>query len=110
MTNEMMKKAQELFESDAFGKEIETFETVEEIKKALESHGVEISLEETEQICVGIASSQKKDELNEDDLNNVSGGVGFLTAIAVTAAVWGVSYVTGYVVGKIIKKKTGACY
>jgi len=110
MTNEMLLKAQALFESEAFGKEIENCETVEEIQKALEAHGLEITLEETEQICVGIASAQKKDELSEDDLDGVNGGIGILGAIAVTAAVWGVSYAAGYVLGKIIKKKTGVCY
>ena len=109
MTNEMLLKAQELFESEAFGKEIETCETVEEIHKALEAHGVELTLEETEQICVGIAAAQNKDALGEADLDNVSGG-GVLLGIAMIAGAWAFCYVAGYVVGKIIKKKTGVCY
>ena len=91
MTNEMLKKAQELFESEAFGKEIESCETVEEIHKALEAHGVELTLEETEQICVGIAAAQNKDELSESDLDNVSGGMSLLVGIGIILFLAGVA-------------------
>lgn len=107
MTHEMLTKVQTLMESEDFGKEIETVESAAELKVALEAHGVEITLQEVDEICVGIASN-KGDNLSESDLENVTGG-GFLTGCAIVAGGWAVSYIVGYVAGKIIKKKTGAC-
>lgn len=106
MTNEMLMKVRALMESEEFGKEIENVETADELKTALESHDVEISLQEVDEICAGIAS--KSSDLSEDDLDNVSGG-GFLAGCAIVAGAWAVSYVAGYVAGKVIKKKTGVC-
>ena len=107
MTNEMMDRVKALMEDDSFDKEIENLETAEELQKALEARGVEITVQEVEEICVGI-TSKKGTELGEDDLDNVSGG-GILLGCALIAAGWAVSYGAGYVAGKILKKKSGVC-
>ncbi len=105
MNNESMEKIKALVIDEAFGEEIKDVESLEELQKAFEAHNVEISLDDLEQICVGIALNNS-DSLNEEDLDLVSGGMGPLTALAIT---WGVCYVTGYVAGRIIKRKYKVC-
>lgn len=107
MTTETMAKVQALLESDEFGKELENIETLEGMKTAFEAHGVEITVQEIEEICVGITSANSSD-LNEADLDSVTGGFA-VTGLALIAAGWAVSYIAGRVVGKLIKKKTGVC-
>lgn len=107
MTSEMLTKVQTLMESEEFGKEIENIETAEELKEALGSHGIEITLQEVEEICTSIAS--EKDDFSEGDLDDVTGGFGFVAGCAIVAGTWAVSYVAGYVAGKVAKKKTGVC-
>lgn len=108
MKNEVIEKIRMLMESEAFGKEIENVESAAELKSVFESHGVDVTEEEIVEICRGI-TQDKGDTLSEEDLDAVSGG-GFLTGLAIVAGAWAVSYVAGYVAGKVIKKRTGACY
>ena len=108
MTNEVVGKIHALMECEDFGKEIEKVETAAELKKAFENHGIEITEDEVVEICRGIAA-KNGGLLSEDDLDTVSGG-GFLTGLAIIAGGWAVSYVAGYVAGKVIRKKTGVCY
>ena len=108
MTTEVIEKIRVLMESDAFGKEIENVENKTELKNIFEKYGIDITEDEVVEICRGIAA-KKNDELSEEDLDIVSGG-GILSGLAIVAGAWAVSYVAGYVAGKVIKKKTGVCY
>lgn len=108
MTDIMLKNVQELVASEEFGKEVEELETAEELQAAFARHGVELTPDEVTELCVGIASLNG--ELREDALDTVAGGVpGIITGALIIGGVWALSYGVGYVVGKVIKKKTGAC-
>ena len=82
MDANMMKKLQELLESEAFGKEIENVQSAEELQSAFAAHGVDMTVEEVEEVCAAIVA-KNEGTLDENALEQVSGGVAFLTAAAV---------------------------
>lgn len=108
MDANMMKKLQELLESEAFGKEIENVQSAEELQSAFAAHGVDMTVEEVEEVCAAIVA-KNEGTLDENALEQVSGGIAFLTAAAVCVGACAVSYVAGYVGGRIIRKKSGYC-
>ncbi len=74
MMNE--QKVAELFQSESFKAEVANITTAEELQKAFERHGVDMTLDEVIGLCGQIAHQmQSDDELDEDALENVSGGI-----------------------------------
>lgn len=56
--------------SDSLKEKLAKAENLEEVVKACAEEGVEVTLEELK-----AAEASQKDELNEDDLDNVAGGL-----------------------------------
>lgn len=102
MTNEMLEKVKVLLESDDFGKEIENVDTIEELAKAFETHGVEITLQELKEICMGVVSKNNSDTLDESQLDDVAGGC-VLSGLMIYGATILVSAMGGYVLGRVMR-------
>lgn len=68
-----------LFQDSIFAEEAKNFKTVEDMKKALEAHGIEMSIDEVTELCVAIgkrAAQENGEELSEEALDDVAGGFG----------------------------------
>lgn len=66
------EKFAQLQNSEAFVAALNTIETPEELQKLLQAHGVEMAMEEIEEIAKAACGSTA--ELSENDLDNVAGG------------------------------------
>ena len=95
MDANMMKKLQELLESEAFGKEIENVQSAEELQSAFAAHGVDMTVEEVEEVCAAIVA-KNEGTLDENALEQVSGGIGHMLCAA--------AFAVGYVHGRIVQK------
>ena len=83
-----MEKLAELLKDKAVAEELMRQETVEDAKKFLASKGVDVTDEELQAIHAEIQKqTSESDELNEDQLENVAGGVAISTVISVATAV-----------------------
>lgn len=81
MNNEKLK---ELLKDEAFVKELVEQETVEDAQKLLASKGVDISVDQLNEIHKGVAARlEEGEELSDEQLENVAGGF----ADAITAVV-----------------------
>lgn len=81
MNNEKLK---ELLKDEAFVKELVEQETVEDAQKLLASKGVDISVDQLNEIRKGVAARlEEGEELSDEQLENVAGGF----ADAITAVV-----------------------
>ena len=71
----MNEKLNELLKDESVVKELLQQETAEDAQKFLASKGVEISIEELEEIQKALAAqSGEDDEVNDNELENVAGG------------------------------------
>ena len=70
----MQEKLAELLKDEAVVKELVAKETAEDAQKFLASKGVEISIEQLEEIQKAIAAKSNSEEMNDDDLEKVAGG------------------------------------
>ena len=66
-------KIKEVFSDEAFVNSLMELENVEDVQKALSEKGLDFSPEEIEAIRKGLVGEDE--ELGEDDLENVAGGV-----------------------------------
>ena len=69
-----------LFQDEAFKAEVSELKTAEELQAAFARHGVNITKDEVIDLCGAIAQQMDKgdeEELNEEALENVSGGIAF---------------------------------
>lgn len=84
----MNEKLMELFKDNAFAEKAAACETVEEVLDMIKAEGVETTKEEFDSFMDYIAKtrSENEGELNEGELEQVSGG-GFLTLAAIVSAV-----------------------
>jgi len=72
--NEKIKKINTLITDEEFNKSIKSIKTQEDIQKLFAARGIELTLDEFNEIC-GVADTYlKQGELFEDDLDMVSGG------------------------------------
>lgn len=77
-----------LFQDASFAEEAKNFKTVEDMKTSLEAHGIVMSIDEVTELCVAIgkrAAQENGDELSEEALDDVAGGLGviFWTCVGV---------------------------
>lgn len=84
----MNEKLMELFKDNEFAEKAAACETVEEVLAMIKAEGVETTKEEFDSFMDYIAktSSEHEGELNEGELEQVSGG-GFFTFAAIVSAV-----------------------
>lgn len=72
-------KIKEIFSDEAFVKELFTKETPEEAQALLETKGIELSVDEIVKIrnvlVKKLEQAQSGEELSEDDLKDVAGGI-----------------------------------
>ena len=88
-------KLSALLENKNFVVEMMSKETPEDVQKFFLDHGVEMTIDEINEIGKALADIENgtaTDELSEDSLENVAGGIGPLTAGAIA---WGVVRVVG---------------
>ena len=95
--NERIESAVKLLSDEAFNKEAEGITTADEFQTLFAKHGVELTAEEVEKLCEAIVKSQESGELNENELENVAGGFGFILGLSIGVAVGAAA---GYVYGK----------
>ena len=95
--NERMEAALKLAGDEAFNREAEGIQTAEEFQRLFAGHGVDLSIEEVEDLCAAIVNAEKPGELNENDLENVAGGFGFVLGLSIGLAVGAAA---GYVYAK----------
>lgn len=106
--DERIEKIRELLASEDFGREVADAETSEDFQAAFQRHGVELTIEEVDSILVQAAAASGI-ELNEDLLENVTGGFGVLgTALILVGGVL-VCYGVGWVAGRVLSSKSGVC-
>ena len=89
----MNEKLMELLKDEAFAKELLNENNPEDVQAKLNAKGVDISLEEVNAIAAAMekaaqGGAAESDELSEDDLENVAGGI-VITATAVATAIFG---------------------
>ncbi len=84
MTN-CREKINQVIRNEEFVKQLESMESVDEVKKLFASNNVELTDDELNEFFGSPLEESKGDELNETDLDNVAGGIG-LTAVMAT---WG---------------------
>lgn len=87
MENQDIKKmVEEAIADKEFVARLETITTAEEAQKAFAEKGIKLSIEDVQKIGDAMAD---KEELNEDDLDNVAGGsaIGMTFVAAVVLAV-----------------------
>ena len=72
---EKATKLIEVLESEQFQKEVVSVTTPEDMQKLIASHGVELTVDEVMELCGQIVKAMNSDEISEDELDNVAGGV-----------------------------------
>lgn len=81
MSNILVNKSDVLsavFSNEAFKAEAQTLKSLEDLQNLLAKYDVQLSIEEVKELCAQIAEAAKvgdNDELTEDALENVAGGV-----------------------------------
>lgn len=87
MTDGMKRQVEELFMNDdgALEKELESVKSEDDFLKTFEKHGIKLTLEEAGEIFKELLED-KSDEIDESDLEQVSGGfAGAVVAFTVFA-------------------------
>lgn len=69
------EKLMQIFQDEQFLAESACMESAEDLQELLSKHGLDLTLDEVYGLCAQIACHMKGDELDEDDLEYVSGGV-----------------------------------
>lgn len=84
----MNVKLLELFKDKEFSKKAANCESASEVLSMIEAKGIDITKEEFDSFMKDLArsSNDREEELDESELEQVSGG-GFLTAAAVVSAI-----------------------
>lgn len=79
-----------LFQDASFAEKAKNFKTVEDMKIALEAHGIEMSIDEVTELCLAIgkrAAQENGEELSEEALDDVAGGFGIVTWVCIGVGV-----------------------
>lgn len=105
--NQYTEELKKVFSDEAFVKKVFSTANDEEAQRLLSEKGIELSVQETEKLLDGIAKvyarNQNREELSEEELEEVGGGfVGTIVAIVgVMALAGGASFYLGYRLGKM---------
>jgi len=78
------EKLVELFRNEEFQKEAESFKTMDDFKESFMKHGIEMTDNEVVELVSQIARKKEdvdNDEIVEEDLENVAGGLVISTAV-----------------------------
>lgn len=86
----------ELLKDEDKVKEIISDSTVE-TQQNLKKYGLDFTIEELEEIAIKVAAHNDMDELGEDSLEDVSGGVAFSSLCAAALISYGISAYAGLV-------------
>ena len=87
-----MEKLTELLKDKAFAEEFFKQETAEDAQKFLASKGVDVTIDELNQLRDAIVTrldDSNGDELSDDQLENVAGGMAVATVAGIVAGVAG---------------------
>ena len=88
--NEQQKveKLKEIFADKAFAEKVLSLDTAEEVKKELDAKGLELTVEEIGEIQKSVAKQlESGEEMDPEQLKNVAGGFGIITALIVDAII-----------------------
>lgn len=100
---ELMEKVKALMENEAFKAKLEASNDLDEMAAVFQAEGINVTGADMETIA---ASIQGTDELSEENLDAVAGGVAPIVALGIIAFVGG-SLLLGYIDG--VKKKAKSC-
>lgn len=105
-----MKRLEELLNNDTFLNELKTVSSVEAFQKKLKENGLDMTEDEVSQFCEDVLKLTDAQELDEEQLEKVSGGIIPLVAGAIIV-VGGIaiSYAAGWLVGRFFRNKSGIC-
>ena len=84
----------EILQNDSAALEITNASSIDEILSILKVHGLDISAEDLKGISLPLKTALEEDELNEDSLAYVAGGVNWWKVVKAVAGV--ISAIAGY--------------
>ena len=90
------EKLQELLLNESFTGELENLKNAEEVQAVLKNYGVDMTLEEINELgdlCENVLkqmNNDKNDELSEEDLSSVAGGTQRVTDQQMQNLLWGI--------------------
>ena len=93
---EKNEKLVEILQNEQFKLEAQSLQTAEDFQALLAKNGLELSLDEVYGFCAQVANSMNQEELSEDALDDVAGGVAW---VVVGAVALGVACVGSFAVG-----------
>lgn len=99
----LMEKVKSLMENEAFKAKLEAANDLDEMAAYFQAEGIDITGADMETIAANI---QGDDELTEEKLDAVAGGLPPIVALGIIAFVGG-SLLLGYIDG--VKKKANSC-
>lgn len=104
---ERFVKASELLEKEDFLAKLKEVDNDPDVQKLFAENGVDLSLEDIDLMCKQAIIKNAKDELSEEDMDNVAGGIVLTlgTVACFTLASAELGFFTGYAYRKFIKKK-----
>lgn len=107
MVDERIKKLELAMEDAEFEEKVANVESEKELKELFASKGIDMSDEEVSSFCEKVRSVLEEggDELSEDALDDVAGGMGIIGGLTLVGA----CYVAGRIYGNVAKKKIGWC-
>ena len=76
------EKIKEVFSDEEFVKSLVAMETPEEVQKALAEKGIDLSIDEIKAVAE-LLEKRANGELTDEDLENVAGGLGAITALVI---------------------------
>lgn len=100
---ELMEKVKTLMENEAFKAKLEAANDLDEMAAVFQAEGINVTGADMETIAANIQSA---DELTEENLDAVAGGMAPIIALGIIAFVGG-SLLLGYIDG--VKKKAKTC-
>ncbi len=107
MTDERMVLIEKAMESEEFTEKVAMCNSAEELRSVFSGAGIELSIDEVEGLVANVKERLAGgEELSEEALEGVSGGIGFVGALVIV----GGAYVAGRLYGAYAKKKLGYCW
>jgi len=109
MNNDMkMKRLEELLNSETFLNEIKTVTDLKGLQKKFQENGLDMTEDEVSEFCDDVLKSIEAGELDEEQLEKVSGGFALAGVLLVGGAI-AISYAAGWIISRILRNKSGVC-